>query len=93
MAAVHGYELRKEILASKKREKTAAASAATNLNLSFLTTRPWPNKITTAESIDHLDEQCESSEADAGRNILVEEQAADCSDEMDEEAEEEEEED
>lgn len=41
----------------------------------------------------HLDEQCESSEADAGRNILVEEQAAECSDEMDEETEEEEEED
>ena len=49
--------------------------------------------IITAESIDHLDKQCESSEADASRNILVEEQAADCPDEVDEEAEEEEEQD
>ena len=51
------------------------------------------NSIITTEILDHLDEQCESSEADAGRNILVEEQAAECSDEMGEEAEEEEEED
>ena len=50
------------------------------------------NSIITTEILDHLDEQCESSEADAGRNILVEEQAAECSDEMGEEAEEEEEE-